>query len=769
MWQRCFYLLVLLFSLGEVLGQSGSIKGFVYDKENGEPIIFTNVYLKGTTYGLATDVNGYYNLSKIPAGKYELICTYVGYDTVNVEVNVIANRVISKDLYLNRSSVQLQEFIVSAERQEMKTEVRTSVIKITPKQLTKIPTIGASPDLAQYLQILPGVIFTGDQGGQLYIRGGSPIQNKVLLDGMVIYNPFHSIGLFSVFDSDLIRNADIFTGGFSAEYGGRISSVMDITTRDGNKKHTQGKITSSTFGSKIMLEGPIMKLTDEGQGSMSYILSAKNSYLNKTSKSLYSYIDDEGLPYSFTDLYGKLSLNATNGSKISLFGFDFNDKVHYKNVSDLEWDSKGLGANIILVPGGSPVLIKTNFSYSNYGITFQEENSLPSTSSIEGFRFGIDFVYFLNNNEFDYGIETSGFTTSYEFYNSIGRQIGRNEPVSTTELAGYLKYKYSYGKWLIEPSFRMQYYASLSYISPEPRLGIKYKATENLRLKFGGGIYSQNLVSAVSEHDVVNLFYGFLSGTFNLQDEFKGQAVGADLQRARHAIFGVEYDINNQLMLTVESYLINNPQLIILNRNKLYSDSPGNSDKPDYFKKDFIIESGNAYGVDFLLKYDYKRTYIWLVYSLGKVERFDGVYNYYPHFDRRHNINLVISQKLGKDLNWEISGRWNLGSGFPTRQNLGYYELMPFLDGISTDFTSVNGQIGVLYSDIDQKTRLPYYHRFDLTVKRKFFISDRSELDALISITNVYNRENIFYYDRITHQRVNQLPIIPSLGASLTF
>lgn len=751
------------------LSQTGHIRGYVYDKGTGEAIIFTSVYLKGTTYGVSTDVNGFYSLSKIPVGDYTLMVTYIGYDTIQVPVSIERDKIVNQNVYLVSGAVQLEEFVVSAERQEMKTEVRTSLIKITPKQLTKIPSIGTEPDLAQYLQILPGVIFTGDQGGQLYIRGGSPIQNKVLLDGLVVFNPFHSIGLFSVFDSDIIRNADVHTGGFSAEYGGRISSVMDITTRDGNKKRFAGKLSSNTFGSKILLEGPLSKFKEENSGSASYIISAKTSYLDKSSKTLYNYIDENGLPYSFTDLYAKLSINSNYGSKINVFGFNFTDRVNYKQVSDLHWNSSGVGGNIILVPGGSPVLIKTSFSYSQYDITFQEITKDPSTSMINSYRLGLDFIYFLGNNEFDYGIETMGSTTGFEFYNSIGRKIGRDEPESTTELAGYVKYKFSNGRLLLEPSFRLQYYASLGIASPEPRLGGKYNVNDRLRLKFAGGLFTQNLVSAVSERDVVNLFYGFLSGKYNLQDEFEGTEISQDLQKSQHLILGFEYDLTPSLMLQIEGYYKKDPQLIVLNRNKIYDDTRANSEKDDYFKKDFIIEQGDAYGVDLLLKYDYKRSYVWFVYSLGKVTRNDGVYDYAPHFDRRHNLNLVASQVMGKNLDWELSARWNLGSGFPTRQNQGFFESLPFIDGITSDYTSDNGLMGILYTDIDQKTRLPYYHRLDITLKKIFYVGENSELQTLISITNVYNRENIFYVDRVTNQRINQLPFMPSVGLSLTF
>ena len=164
----------------------------------------------------------------------------------------------------------------------MKTEIKAAAIKIGKQDLEMMPTIGGEPDLAQYMQVIPGVVFTGDQGGQLYIRFGSPIQNKVLLDGMIIYSPFHSIGLFSVFDTDIIRNTNVYTGGFGAEYGGRVSSIMDIKTIDGNKKEIGGKLSANTFGSKVFVEGPINK-----SEKTSFIFSGKTSYLDKSSDLFY--------------------------------------------------------------------------------------------------------------------------------------------------------------------------------------------------------------------------------------------------------------------------------------------------------------------------------------------------------------------------------------------------------------------------------------------------------------------------------------------------
>ena len=766
--QKFFIIVIILFLLFPANTWSqGVIRGFVYEKATGEAICFANVFLRGTKIGGSTDVNGFFSLTKVPAGNYTLQVNFIGYDSTSVKISVKDKELITKKIYLTESVVMLSEFEVSAEKQDKTEQVRISINKITPKQIEKIPSVGSEPDFAQYLQVIPGIIFTGDQGGQLYIRGGAPIQNKVLLDGMVVYNPFHSIGFFSVFDSDLIRNADVYTGGFNADYGGRISSVMDITMRDGNKNRQAGKISASTFGSKLLLEGPIFKSEDYTKTSMSYVFSGKTSYIRESSKYLYTYVDSAGIPFTFTDFYGKLTLNTENGSKVNIFGFKFTDKVKYKALSNLNWNSFGIGSNVILVPAGSPFLFKFNFSYSNYNITLNELDQLPRNSLINGFNMGLSFVYFIGKNELNYGVETFGFKTDFNFYNSANRKIDQQQ--NTTELGAFFKYKITLNKFLIEPGLRIQYYASLTKMSPEPRLCVKYNITKNLRLKFAGGLYSQNFIAANSDRDVVNLFYGFLSSpeTGDLQKEFDGKKVKNSLQKAWHTILGFELDLTKRIDLNVEGYLKRNTQLTNLNRNKIYDDIDDNYDKPDELKKDFIIETGNAYGIDVTLKYDYKRTYIWVVYSLGFVNRYDGLITYNPYYDRRHNVNLVVTRTFGKGLDWELAARWNFGSGFPFSKTAGYYEILPF-DSINTNVVTANGKLGILYGNLNQG-RLSTYHRLDITIKKSFELSKNSILEITFSTTNVYNRENIFYFDRIKHERVNQLPIIPSIGANLSF
>ena len=735
-------------------------------------MMFCNVTLKGTTYGASTDLNGYFNITRVPDGQYDVYVTSLGYDTISDNVTLRNNQVINKKYYLEEASMVLDAINITADKIEARTETKTSVINITPKVITKIPTMGGQPDLAQYLQVIPGVVFTGDQGGQLYIRGGSPIQNKVLLDGMVIYNPFHSIGLFSVFDTDIIRNADIYTGGFGAEYGGRISSVMDITTRDGNKKRLSGKVGATTFGAKVMIEGPIKKAKDDDDMSMSFILSAKNSYLEQTSQSVYKQIlDGETLPYNYRDVYGKLSLNAPNGSKINFFGFNFVDDVNnYKTISNFGWDSYGAGTNFVIIPGKSPVLIEGSVAFSDYEATLKEKNNPDRKSSINGFNAGFAFTYFLGKNSLKYGVEMLGFNTVFDYAKSNGIKMSQED--NTTELGAYVKYKAQLNNLILEPSFRLQAYASLSEVSPEPRLAIKYNVTDWFRVKAAGGFYTQNLIAANSDRDVVNLFYGFLSGQDDIPSKFDGEEVTSKLQKAIHYILGTEFDVFYDVTLNIEGYYKDFRLLTSMNRNQMYTDENAPNGTPEIEKKDFMVETGDAYGVDVSLKYEDNRWYLWGAYSLAYVnknyENADGkIVNYRTHYDRRHNINVMATYTAGRKRLLDVSLRWNFGSGFPFTQVSGFYEKLPY-NNISFDPYTESGYLGLLYGDINTG-QLPSYHRLDFNVKRKFNITENIKLEADFSITNVYNQRNIFYIDVVSTESIYQLPFMPSLGLTLSF
>lgn len=772
-----FYLLltvgIILFSAPILLAQTGIIRGNIYDQESGEPIIYGNIRLNGTTIGGVTDLNGFFSLT-VPPGDYTLMATYIGYDSVAVNVTVNAGGIIYERIFLSPSAVQLSAVDVSGTREQARSDVQVSKVVVTPKQIRSLPSTGGEADIAQYLPVLPGIITTGDQGGQLYIRGGAPIQNKILLDGMTIYNPFHSIGFFSVFETETIRSVDVYTGGFNAEYGGRISAIVDIKTREGDKKKFGGLVSVSPFQSKVLLEGPIKKL-EEGSGSISYILTGKHSYLNESSKIFYDYatdttffsfagrdtsladIEEIGLPYSYTDLYGKVSFVSDNGSKLNLFGFNYTDRFDFVGLAKLDWEASGGGGNFTLIPPNSNTIMDGTVSLTNYNIALQESDGNPRTSGITSYTAALNFNYFGGDNQVTYGFEFTGFNTDFQFRNQFDVTISQRD--FTTELAGYVKYKQQIGDLILEPGFRAHYYASQSKVSLEPRFGLKYNITDFLRFKFAGGLYSQNVLSTVNELDVVNFFVGFLAGPEQTIFEPGTRNPTKDrLQKAFHGVGGLEIDVAQNATVNVEPYYKGFTQLISLNRNKLNGSDPN-----------FQVETGEAYGVDISFKRETRQTYLWATYSYAFVNRDDGEQVYPTVFDRRHNVNLLGTYSFGKDLHWEFGVRWNFGSGFPFTQTQGFYQDISFEDITLTDILTGNYDLGTILSNKRNGGRLSTYHRLDVSLKRTFEFSKSSKLEALLSVTNAYNRDNVFYVDRITNNRVNQLPVLPSLGLTFGF
>ncbi len=780
-------LFILIYLQIIAIAQTGVIKGYVFEKTNGEPSIFTPVVLKGTLTGTTTDVNGFFILPKVKPGTYTLISSTLGFDTAEVKVTVIANETVNEKIFLKKVSRELGVVEISAARQQKTTEVRTSVQQVTPKQIKQLASVGGEPDIAQYLQVLPGVTFTGDQGGQLYIRGGAPIQNKVLLDGMTVYNPFHSIGFFSVFETDIIKNADVYSGGFAAQFGGRVSSIMDISTRDGNKVKYNGKIGVNTFGAKALIEGPLKKQNEDGSGGASSILiSAKTSYLDKTSKSLYGYRfsqenssalgigklvgDTNGLPFGFNDFYAKVTSNSGDGSKLSLFGFSFNDRVSY-DIAKVNWGNNGIGFNTVVAPKGTNVLLKLNLGYSKYKIKYAQSESDIRESSIGGVNIGFNLVQGYEHSELSYGVEIVNNSTKFNFKNAVGQNISNDN--SSFELGPYIKYRYNSknGKLIIDPSLRLQYYANLSEASIEPRLGMKYNATKGLRFKLSTGRYSQNLIAGNSDRDVVNLFYGFITGPDNIPNTLTNQngsvtTYKSKLQKANHYIFGTEIDLGKYFELNVEGYIKTLGPLSNINRDKIFQSSE--TTRPAYLRTDYILETGISNGVDLVLKYDYKRFYIWTTYSFGYNKRWDGRNSYFPIYDRRHNINVVTSYTFGKGLKWQLDGRWNLGSGFPFVPISAQYNQLN-ASNYNTNPLSNGGNLGTQFAPITETNRQPYFHRFDVSAKRTFAFNNDTKLETNVSITNVYNRQNLFYYDATRRLRVDQLPILFSIGATFSF
>jgi hypothetical protein len=241
------------------------------------------------------------------------------------------------------------------------------------------------------------------------------------------------------------------------------------------------------------------------------------------------------------------------------------------------------------------------------------------------------------------------------------------------------------------------------------------------------------------------------------------------LQYAWHAILGFEYDLGKNISFNVEGYYKYFSQLSNINQNKLYEDVAQFEQIDDVFKKDFILESGQSYGVDFLVKYNKDRWFLWGVYSLGKNTRWDGFQEYFPVFDRRHNINLVGSYLFGKKKDYEVNVRWNLGSGLPFTPNAGFYQAETFQGGVTTDYVTNNPSSTSTLLGSFNSQRLPAYHRLDITFKKQVKFKNKTTMELIASVTNVYGRNNIFYVNRVTGEEIYQFPILPSFGLSYKF
>lgn len=757
--------------------QKANIRGSVKDKSNGEPLIFTQVNLYSTTDTLqtTTDIEGFFSFPKLEIGEYTLEINDDFYEAVKEKVTIKSNSEIVNLSYVlgEKAQEELKDVVITATKTQSKTRTNVSKIEFDQKAVERIPSQGGEADVITAFSVTPGVVTTGDQGGQLYVRGGTPIQNRILLDGMTIYTPFHSIGFFSIFESELIKNVDVYTGGFESKYGGRISSVMDITYRDGNRRKFSGKVSASPFMGKLVLEGPIAKKGRE-LSNTSYILSAKHSILPYSSRAFYPKLNEgTGLPFYFTDVYGKLTFNSDGGTKINFFGFYNRDSVNYYNAAALKWEQGGGGLNFNIVPQNSQVVIKGYLNGSYYKTAFDEAASLgPRTSSIGGVDLGFDFTFFQKGqSQIDAGIKLGGFSTKYTTTNELGLQVGGDEGRFSFELSAFANYRLVYKRFVIQPGFRLEAYASRGVVSPEPRLAIKYNANEFIRIKASGGRYSQNFTSTSSDRDVVNLFNGLLSAPDNFQKTFvdekgKEHTVKNALQFAWHAVLGTEFDLGKHVTLDVEGYYKDFTQLSNINQNKQYNDVAEFADIPDEFKKDFIIESGKSYGLDVLTKFQMDRMFLWVTYSLGFSTRYDGFVQYFPVHDRRHNLNIVASYQLGKKKTWEINLRWNFGSGLPFTPTSGAYQNETFGQGVMTDYTTTNtNEVSLILGDFNSE-RLPSYHRLDVTVKKSFTFKNKSILEANASVTNAYNRKNIFYVNRVTNEVIYQFPVMPSFGVS---
>jgi hypothetical protein len=486
--------LFLIFILGDSFAQQFTISGTVADSANGEQSIGALVYVKGTSKGISTNVYGFYSLT-LEKGSYEIVCTYIGYKSFTKKIDL--NKDVQLDIKLSSTDNTLNEVVINSDKDEQYEQVHSTqmgAINIPIEQIKNIPTIGGETDIIKVMQLMPGVKRGSDGQNTMLVRGGNGDDNLLLLDEAVVYNVSHLFGFFSVFNNDALKDVTMYKGGFPAQYGGRLSSVMDIRMKEGDmqKFHVKGGI--GLLSSHLTVEGPIIK------DKFSFLISGRRSYIDKVFKLAYK---QDILPYFFYDANYKFNYILNSRDRIYLSGYYGNDVLKAKSESDSSFFQGGftlgnftntLRWNHIYNPKlfSNVSLIYTRFKYDVSASI--PGNSFLTKSSIADIGAKVDYNYYRNTEN---TIKFGAYYTNHLFKPNVVSTSGEvSEFVASRP--GQKMYTNDFGvyagnDWRIDTSFKVNYGARISmlatkgklYAGFEPRLSATYSINEKNSVKLG--------------------------------------------------------------------------------------------------------------------------------------------------------------------------------------------------------------------------------------------------------------------------------------------
>ena len=737
-----FIVVFLICSFAGVLqarGQNISLQGFITDEVSGRPLEGANIILhkpdEADPYrGAAAGRNGFYSITGLAPGQYELSITFLGYSshTETLRLGDVPNVVLSVAL---EPDVELLDGLVVTEtvRQEV------GIQRIRPETIGRVPTPAGSGDLASYLQTQPGVVAAGDRGGQLFIRGGTPSENMVLIDGMLIYQPFHIIGFFSAFPEELISSADFYAGGFGARYSGRISSVLDVQMKDGHRSRTRGSASISPFLGEVIAEGPI------SDGKSTWIAAARKSLLEETSPHFLS----EKQPLGFNSQFFKWTHFSDDYSRCSVMGLRTSDEGHLDFEEDYStrWSNVVLGGNCMILPDDNTYLMDFSSSIS-YMSNSSNDRGMDFSSSIMRVHTEVNITRFLRQLRLEYG----GYVHMKIYDYQIAELLHAFQDGSSNILGAgvYLDTQIPLGsRFTVQPGSAFSAYPGNLNPAFEPRLRFRWQpfGRESEQASAALGYYRQTLTGISDRRDAGSVFTAWMPPPF---DDTSARAV--------HALAGWQQDLGRGFRWSAEGYYKHLRDIPVTTWSNIAR-----------FTTTLVPADGRVYGGDVRLELQRRRFYTMAAYSYSftryetEQDHFgtwfgEPVQRYHPPHDRRHQINAVAGVDAGP---YSFSARFQFGSGLPFTQPLGFDDIIyfePFLPEVRTD----PGTPRILL-DKPFRGRMPDYHRLDVSAARVFHFGS---VDMTISAgaVNTYNQTNIFYYDLYTHRRVDQMPFIPYLS-----
>lgn len=728
--RSCWARLLLVAAGTPVYAQDVDIRGVVTDSASGERVPFANVRIIGTTKGASTNANGFYLIAGVPYGTYEIVGSAVGFERQAQELRALGTEAITVNFRLPPKPVEVSEVLIEAARKEETSRFNTSVQVLGPRDLQRVP-VPVQDDVLRSLQIVPGIVSTADVSSKFYVRGGAGDQNLILLDGMKIYNPYHAFGIYSIFDPDIISTAEVFTGAFPAGYGGRLSSVLNMTTRTGNTSRFSGKADLNFLATKVQLEGPIT-------GDNSWMMSARKSLFDQTFRRFLR----NPPPVSFYDLFFKGTLGSTTGRN-SLRGFFSGDDITSGNPEEPDYSWRNQATALSISGLGTDRIYVDAVVYANrFQVTRDAKASTivtPAESRISEDGVRAEFTFYTESRNLVYG----GFELNFpETENSFTNTQNVRQTFSSLdpEFWFWIRHQATYGRLRTDVGVHSDLVSlfdeGVSVQALQPRINLAYQFTEGWRLLMGYGVFNQRMITINNEDDIVSLFEAWIRIPEGLKAE-----------EARHYVLGLDGTIGSALSFGLQSYYKSYPSLILYNRDKRYPSDP-----------DYINGDGSSSGVESLLRYGSPFVDFYLAYTLGWTSvRANGL-TYSPRYDRRHTLNVMgVFHALE---NLDITLRYEFGSGYPFTQTAGYYDRLP-LDTFNNQFTF--GNVGNPFSVLGTKneSRLPNYHRLDASIVYHFQLAPvRGSVG--VNLVNLLDRKNIIYYDRKTGQTITMLEFFPS-------
>ncbi len=745
----------------QLTAQNYTISGYLKDEKTGENLVSATIAAPEQETGTYSNNYGFYSLTLPVKDSILLIFSYVGYETIAKKVRF--DKDIDLNIALLPTVLEVKGVVITDNKTRQNVEkAMMGVIDIPIEQVEMMPFLGGEKDLLKAIQLLPGVQAGGEGSSGFYVRGGQADQNLILMDEAIVYNPFHLAGYLSVFNSDAIRNITLHKGSFPAQYGGRLSSILDIQMKEGNNQKWGGEASIGVVSSKATIEGPIIK------DKMSVIVSYRRFYWDLLVKPFLR--PGQDLAYNFQDLNAKMNYRISNKDRVFLSGYYGGDKLLQGNTTPVDtskfftnWGNTTLTArwNHLF---NNKLFSNTSVIYSKYDFVIgqtQSGFSVKMKSGIEDWNGKIDFDYFPNpKHKIKFGLNYihHTFTPSAVKAKAQSVEINNVQSKEVHESAAYINDEMTISSRIsLNLGLRIPFfvYKKTQYFSVEPRATLKYQVNEDASLKTGYTFMNQ-YSHLVSSSAISLPFDLWIPSSDSVKPQKAHQVAVGYFQN----LFGDKYEGSVEVYY---KYMGN--QIDYRQGANFYFNSN--------YQKELVFGKGWSYGAEFFLRKRVGRFNGWLSYTLAWTWRkFDALNNghaYPAKYDRRHNMSLVAIYKFNERWSFASVFVFTTGNTITLPDGLVYSPILSSGDPVWTnDYISKNAY------------RMKAYNRIDIGLRYKLnWKNVDSELH--IDIYNVYNRRNPFFLylqqeqdvhsggTKYVAKQISLLPMIPSLTLQMKF